>query len=313
MKKIIPNTLKKGMKVGIIAPSDIAGDKDLEDINKSVLLMESIGLEVKFGKYVFSNSLGYGETARRKAEDINEMFKDKEVGAIFCVRGGEDSNITFDYIDYDLIQKNPKIICGFSDNTSILNVINDKTGIITYHGPTFKSLTSWETEYAYRQVVDTFIKGISKIGEETDEYKTIKEGKVEGELIGGNITLFSRLVTGKYKVDISNKILFLEELGVESSPEVVNRELYYMKQNGVFDKIKGLWIGNYDHISGITLEKILLDIIEYEKNKYTFPIIKSNNFGHIDKKAIIPIGVMAEINTKEDKKIKLLEDEVKNV
>ena len=75
-----------------------------------------------------------------------------------------------------------------------------------------------------------------------------------------------------------------------------------MKQNGVFDKIKGLWIGNYEHESGISLEKIAFDVIGSE---YNFPIIKSNNFGHIDKKITIPIGIGVEIDT--DKKVKINE------
>lgn len=76
-----------------------------------------------------------------------------------------------------------------------------------------------------------------------------------------------------------------------------------MKQNGVFDKIKGLWIGNYEHESRISLEKIVFDVIG---NEYNFPIIKSNNFGHIDKKITIPIGMDAEINTEQKIKIRLL-------
>ena len=81
--------------------------------------------------------------------------------------------------------------------------------------------------------------------------------------------------------------------------------LLYMKQNGIFDKIKGLWIGNYEHESGISLEKIITDVLEGE---YKFPIIKSNNFGHIERKIAIPIGTKAEINTNEKVKIKLVEN-----
>ena len=76
-----------------------------------------------------------------------------------------------------------------------------------------------------------------------------------------------------------------------------------MKQNGVFDKIKGIWLGNYD--GSVAIEQILLDTIG---NEYKIPIIKSNNFGHIDKKLVIPIGTMAEIDTNKDKKIGLLEN-----
>ena len=113
------------------------------------------------------------------------------------------------------------------------------------------------------------------------------------------------MVCGEYQLDFKDKILFIEELGYESDPTFVNSNLYYMKQNGVFDNIKGIWVGNYEHESGITLEEILLDVLN---NEYNFPIIKSNNFGHCDKKTVIPIGTKARIDTTRDKKIMLLED-----
>ena len=87
--------VKKGDTVGVIAPSSKIDEDDLEVINNSVLLMESTGLKVKFAKNAFKNTLGYGATPKEKAEDINEMFADKEVKLIFCVSGGFNSNTVF--------------------------------------------------------------------------------------------------------------------------------------------------------------------------------------------------------------------------
>lgn len=301
-----PSKLKKGDTIGVIAPSNYIEKDDLEYINASIALMEASGFKVKFGKYVFEDTLGYGTSPEKRAADINWAFKDDEVKAIMCVKGGEDSNTTLDYIDYEMIKKHPKIICGFSDNTSILNAIHKKTGLVTYHGPTFKSLTSWETGYAYKQFVKTFVEDTRSLimGEPEDEYTTIQAGQATGELVGGNLSLFTKLVCGKYAVNVQDKILFLEELGFEAAPEMVNSNIYYLKQNGVFDRIAGLWIGNYEHPSKVSIEKIIKNAIGDE---YKFPIIKSDNFGHIDKKIIIPIGTKAEINTNEKIKIKLVE------
>ncbi len=301
-----PSKLKKGDTIGVIAPSNYIEKDDLEYINASIALMEASGFKVKFGKYVFEDTLGYGTSPEKRAADINWAFKDDEVKAIMCVKGGEDSNTTLDYIDYEMIKKHPKIICGFSDNTSILNAIHEKTGLVTYHGPTFKSLTSWETGYAYKQFVKTFVEDTRSLimGEPEDEYTTIQAGQATGELVGGNLSLFTKLVCGKYAVNVQDKILFLEELGFEAAPEMVNSNIYYLKQNGVFDRIAGLWIGNYEHPSKVSIEKIIKNAIGDE---YKFPIIKSDNFGHIDKKIIIPIGTKAEINTNEKIKIKLVE------
>ena len=162
--------LNKNDYIGVVAPSDYIEEKDLEYINASIILMEVIGFKVKFGKHVFENTLKYGTNPKDRAEDINEMFKDEEVKAIMCVKGGEDSNSIFEYLDYDAIKKNPKIICGFSDNTSVLNIINKKCNMITFHGPTFKSLTSWDTDFAYKSLYNSFAKKIVDL----EKRKTIK-------------------------------------------------------------------------------------------------------------------------------------------
>ncbi len=88
---------------------------------------------------------------------------------------------------------------------------------------------------------------------------------------------------------------------------MISNYLYKCMQNGVFDKIKGLWIGNYEHESGITLEQIVLDTLE---DNYNFPIIKSDNFGHGLLKTVIPIGINSIIDTEADQKIKLVEQAV---
>ncbi|MCI9178255.1 MAG: LD-carboxypeptidase [Clostridia bacterium] len=303
---MIPEKLKKGDTIGLISPSDSITKDDLEVINQSTCLMEASGFKVKFAKNALKNTLGYGATAKEKAEDINHMFCDKEVKAIFCISGGFNSNSTFEYLDYDRIKCNPKIICGFSDSTSLLNVIYSKTGLVTFHGPTFKALTSWQTEYGYQEIIKRLVEGGLKIGQEGEEYQIVQEGVARGILVGGNLSLVNEMTAGKYAIDFTDKILFLEELFLETPPALASNYLYHMKQNGVFDKIKGIWIGNYD--GSIALEQILLDTLEGE---YKFPIIKSNNFGHIDKKTVIPIGTMAKIDTKSQEKIELVENCVK--
>lgn len=305
LPKLLPSKLKIGDTIGIVAPSSPIIGNNIEELNRAKKIAERSGFEVKYSKNIFSNTNGYSATAREKAEDINAMFADKEVKMIWCAKGGNNSNQTFEYIDYELIKKNPKIVCGFSDITSITNMITEKTGLITFSGTNFKTIATDETDFSYKQALSRFVDGNLEFGPENEEYITIQEGKATGELIGGNLSLTRGMVAGKYSLDFTDKILFLEELGFETDPEATSNNVYYMKQNGVFDKIKGLWIGNYEHESGISLEKIILDALDGE---YKFPIIKSNNFGHIERKTVVPIGTKAEINTDEDVKIKLVEN-----
>ena len=301
---IKPKKLELGDCIGVVAPSDPVTNEKIEELNRAKEIVEKKGFKVKFSKNVFSNTLGYSATAKEKADDINEMFRDKEVKMIWCSNGGENTNSVFEYLDYDLIKNNPKIVCGYSDITSLTNMITEKTNIITFSGTNFKTIATDETDFSYNEAVKRFVNGELELGK-TNDYIVLKEGIAEGELVGGNLSLIRGLTTGKYSICFENKILFIEELGFESDPALVSNYLYFLKQNNVFDKIKGLWIGNYEHESGFTLEKIIMDVLG---NEYSFPIIKSNNFGHIERKIVIPIGAKARIDTNKETKIELIEN-----
>lgn len=297
MESIIPQNLKSGDTIGLISPSSIIqNEDDLKVLTKSIKTMENFGFKVKKGKYTFSNETGYGATAKHKAEDINEMFANNEIKAIFTTTGGENSLSTFEYLDYELIKNNPKIICGFSDATSILNEINEKTGLITFMGPSMKSICSGDTDYRLKSVIDHFVKGKTNLfyDEDIDEIKIIREGEAKGKFVGGNLTLTTDLISGKYKIKFQNKILLMEDLAFEAIPEKISHDLYKMKQEGIFEEISGIWIGNYE--GEVPIEKILLDTID--DIQFNKPIIKSENFGHAEKKMVIPIGKEAIIDTK---------------
>lgn len=302
---IKPKKLQKGDTIGVVAPSNPIIAHNIEELERAKSIVENDGFKVKYAKNLFSNTNGYSSTAKEKAEDINSMFADQEVKMIWCAKGGNNSNSVFEYLDYELIKNNPKIICGYSDITSLTNIISQKTGLVTFSSTNFKTIATDQTDYSYKEMLKRFVEGSLELGKEQSGYKIIKEGSAEGQLIGGNLNLTRNLVSGKYKIDFTYKILFLEDFGLDSEPAFLSNYLYFMKQNGVFDKIKGIWIGNYEHESKITLEKILLDTLE---NQYNFPIIKSNNFGHLETKTVIPIGTNARIDTSKDVKIELIEN-----
>lgn len=306
---IIPEKLKKGAIIGVVAPSNPIINENIEEIAQAKRIVENLGFKVRFSKNLFANTNGYSATAKEKAEDINEMFADKDVKMIWCAKGGENSNSTFEYLDYEIIKRNPKIICGYSDITSLTNMITEKTGLVTFSGTNFKTVETDETDYSLKEIIKRFVECSLEFGVTEEGYQTIQSGVAEGQLIGGNLSLTRAMVAGKYGIDFTDKILFLEELGFETGPALASNYLYFMKQNGVFDKIKGIWIGNYTHESGVKLEQILLDVIG---ENFKGPIIKSENFGHTETKTVIPIGTKAKIDTSKEIKIELLEKCVKN-
>ena len=296
------NKLKKGDTIGVVCPSDKVNEEDLPEIKEAKRLLKERGYNVVFGKNVYKNTTGYGATAKEKAEDINEMYANKNINAIMSLKGGFNSNSVYEYLDLNTIKSNNKIICGYSDSTSYINYIHEKTGNIGFIGPNFKSLNAPDTNY---YLLDEMLKRLESnyydLATDDSEFRMIKEGQAVGELVGGNLSLTTGLID---EIDFTNKILFLEEFSFESPSAMVSSYLYRLRQKGVFNKVSGIWLGNYE--GDVAIEKILMDTIE--DMNLNIPIIKSDNFGHIERKITIPLGVKAEI---KDGKVKLVEDYLK--
>ena len=299
---MLANKLKRGDTIGVVCPSDKVNDEDIPEIKEAERLLKERGYNVVFGKNVYKNTTGYGATAKEKAEDINEMYANKNINAIMSLKGGFNSNSVYEYLDLNTIKSNNKIICGYSDSTSYINYIHEKAGNIGFIGPNFKSLNALDTNY-YQ--LDEMLKRLENnyydLATDDSEFRMIKEGQAVGELVGGNLSLTTGLID---EIDFTNKILFLEEFSFESPSAMVSNYLYRLRQKGIFNKVSGIWLGNYE--GDVAIEKILMDTIE--DMNLNIPIIKSDNFGHIERKITIPLGVKAEI---KDGKIKLVEDYLK--
>ena len=156
---IIPNKLNKGDIIGVVAPSNPIVGENIDEIMNAKKIVENDGFRVEFSKNIFSNSNLYSAAAKEKAYDINSMFANKDIKMIWCAKGGENSNSTFDYLDFDLIKNNPKIICGYSDITSLTNIITEKTGLVTFSGTNFKTIATDNTNYSYNQAINRFVNG----------------------------------------------------------------------------------------------------------------------------------------------------------
>ena len=296
---MLVNKLKKGDTIGVVNPSDRINDDDIPEIKESERLLKERGYNVVFGKNVYKNTTGYGANAKEKAEDINYMYANKNIKAIMSLKGGFNSNSVYEYLDLNIIKENNKIICGYSDSTSYINYIHSKTGNIGFIGPNFKSLNSPDTNYySLNEMLKRFENNYYDLATDENEFRVIKDGQAEGKLIGGNLSLITELVD---EIDFTNKILFLEEFNFESPSAMVSNYLYRLRQKGVLKKISGIWLGNYE--GDVSIEKILLDTIE--DMNLNIPIIKSDNFGHIERKITIPLGTKAKIC---DGKISLIED-----
>ena len=184
----------------------------------------------------------FAGTDNLRAMELNELFINKNVNAIFCMKGGWGCARILDKLHYDTIKKNPKIIMGFSDITSLLIAINAKTGLVTYHGPVGNSgWNDFTVKYVKEILVDKAIVAYGYPEEHIDKPYTITAGKTKGILVGGNLTVLAGMIGSDYLPDWKNKILFLEETGEE--PYRIDRMLTQLKLAGVLNNISGFVFG----------------------------------------------------------------------
>ncbi len=325
---MVPNKLKKGDEVRVIAPARslvIIG----EDCKKiATERLEALGLKVTFGKHVMEADPDYVcASVQSRVEDLNEAFRDKNVKAILTVIGGFNSNQILDYIDYEAIKENPKIFCGFSDITALSNAIHAKTGLVTYSGPHYSSFGmlkgfEYTLEYFKKMFLDEeeFEIVASKewsddpwfLDQEKREFIpnegmfVIHEGIAEGNIVGGNLCTLNLLQGTEYMPNIENKILFLEDDDMAGKIYLMefDRNLQSLMHMPEFKTVKGIVFGRSQKATEMTKEK-WIKLIENKPELKNIPIIAGADFGHSTPIFTFPVGGYAKLEAKEGK-IKLV-------
>jgi muramoyltetrapeptide carboxypeptidase len=336
MKKLIkPPHLKKGDKVGIVSPSSTIAYFPRR-FSRGVEELKSLGLKVTIGKNAkkaFGHNAG---TPEERADDINKMFLDKTIKAIICSTGGFNANAVLPLLDYDMIEKNPKIFCGYSDITALNIAIMKKTGLVTFNGPTllptfgeYGGLVDFTSKFFKKALfsnkpIGTLISSNkfsdenlwwetednrSSVMKKAAPMRTICEGFAEGILIGGNLNTLCILVGTEYFPDLAGAILFLEEEGEGTA--YLERKLNYLEQVGVLNKIKGLiYARPYQFITD-SKDRNIYDILRYFGERHGFPIVADADFGHTDPMVTLPLGVRVTLNATNNPKIIITESATK--
>jgi len=299
MTFIKPKKLMKGDLIGLISPA--SSPDDLSLIESGVRYIEALGYLTILGKNA-GNIKGYlAGTDEERVDDIHQMFTDKKVKAIFCLRGGYGAFRLLKKIDYKLIQSNPKIFVGFSEITALQMAFLKKSGLITFAGPMVvpnfsKDISNYTKENFWRMITSTKQPGKVNLPE-IENLSSMDSGIVSGRVIGGNLAVFVSLLGTKYLPDLKDKILFLEE--INEPPYKVDRMLNQLKLNKVFEKVKGIVLGSFTDCVEIdknkktlTLEEVCGDYF----NDLRIPVIHSFPHGHIKDMVTIPIGSKIKLN-----------------
>lgn len=289
-----PKSLKLGDTIGIIAPASPA---DPEEQERALQLFSEFGYKMKLGNSITQQ---YGYLAGSdwvRADDVNRMFADPEVDAIFCMRGGYGTPRILDLIDYRMIRRNPKIFVGYSDITALHIAIQRKVRLVTFHGPMILELAkhpdslSWFT--LFQHLTNPYPLG--RYEEPLEKYPIV-EGTAKGRLIGGNLSLLTATLGTPYEVETKGKILFMEEVGEE--PYRIDRMLTQLRLACKLQRAEGIIFTECtdckpeNEKKSLTIRQILDDIIK----PLGIPSYYGLKVGHTQPNLTLPNGVCAKIN-----------------
>jgi muramoyltetrapeptide carboxypeptidase len=233
-----------------------------------------------------------------RAEEFMTYATREDINAIICGRGGYGAMRLLPMLDFKLIQDNPKIIIGFSDITALINAIQLKTGIITFHGPTASSSFN-EFNTAYFKKILAPGKDFKPVRITSSDIEIINKGTAEGPLVGGNLSIITGTLGTPYEIDTRGAILFIEE--TREQPYKIDRMLTQLWLAGKLQQASGIIYGKFTNLDAQKhffpgMSYTVRQILEERTKPLNVPAIHSAPIGHEKYNATIPISIMATLD-----------------
>lgn len=266
---------KAGDRVGLIACSDGLMPNQEHQVEAIIHILANMGLEVELTATIFRTDGPFSGSPQVRAAELHRLFQDPAIKAIFDISGGDAANQVLPHLDYQLIADNPKPFLGYSDLSVLLNALNSRAGLVTYH-------------YQLRQIVwdesgeqkELFFNSL--MGEEHRlfefEYAWLRGESMVGSVVGGNIRCFLKLAGTNYFPDCEGKLVFLESLSGGMSR--IASLLAQLDQIGVFRQAAGLVLGTFTQLEREVEPTEVQELFLRATASYGLPIVKTQQLGH---------------------------------
>jgi len=298
VKKIFPGDI-----IGFICPSTKM-DMESSRIPRLESIIEKLGYKIKYGSSCYASEGYLAGTDDLRVNDIHEMFLDPEIKAIICMKGGYGASRIVDKIDYQIIEKNPKLFMGFSDITVLLNNFSKYANLPTIHGQVGIFL-------GREDIDDVSLNDFKKLLNEdmsgrlfhNSEARCLNSGIAKGKIVGGNLTLITNLVGSMYDIDFKDNIVFIEE--VDEQPYKIDRMFAQLRLSGKLSQAKGFIFGHFTNCDTPDNTQTVEQLINEYFNNINVPVITNFASGHEFPFFNIPIG-LESIMDADKREIKII-------
>ncbi|MFN8259292.1 MAG: LD-carboxypeptidase [Bacteroidales bacterium] len=295
---IRPKALTQGSLIALIAP---AGPIVQEQLDKAQKTLSDLGFRSCFTPDILARKGYLAGDDNIRLNDLHHAFERQDIDAILCIRGGYGAARIVEKVDYKLIKKNPKIFIGYSDITVLLNAINQKTGLVTFHGVLGTSVFNEYTKRIFSAVLTNNTSGELIKTVYPDDISVINPGKASGILAGGNLSIIASLAGTNFRVNFKDKIVFLED--IDEAPYRIDRMLTQLLLTGSLQNASAIVLGNFKGCdldnqkitagNSLSLQEVFADRLSNLK----IPVVQGYSFGHSENQALFPIGAKAIIDS----------------
>jgi len=297
-----PSPLQPGSKVAIVAP---ARKVTALEMQPAIELLQSWGLEVVKGMYLFGDEDQYSGSDQQRWADFQMVLDDASIDAVIFARGGYGFVRIIDKLDFTKFMRHPKWLIGFSDVTVLHNHVNRNLKVETIHAPMAINIPN--TPKAVLENLHQLLTG-NKVSYQYPAHFFNRRGKASGELVGGNLSLIHTLAGTPSDLLTKGKILFLEDL--DEYLYHIDRMMLNLKRSGKLHGLKALVIGGMTDMKdnaipfGKSAEEIILDAVK----EYDYPVAFGISSGHIERNEPLVMGrkmklTVGELTTLSDDKI----------
>ena len=275
-----PDFLKPGDQIGIVAP---ARKVSRDELLAGIEILKGWGLQVVEGKNLYGDHHQFSGTDEERAADLQSMIDDENVKAIIAARGGYGCLRIVDQLDFSPLADNPKWFCGFSDMTVIHSFLQENLRMQSLHSIMVFNMMP---DRFHKEAVESLGKALTgvKLNYEFMPFPVDaafqRNGKVTGEVVGGNLSLVYALSGSTCDLITDGKILFLEDL--DEYLYHIDRMMLQLKRSGKLDNLAGLIIGGMTDMKDNTIPfgKNAQEIIAEAVAEYDYPVCFGFPAGH---------------------------------
>ncbi|MEJ5359837.1 MAG: LD-carboxypeptidase [Desulfobacterales bacterium] len=287
LRTVRPPRLARGSRIGIAAP---ASAFDREELRRGCRVLEAMGFRVELPGGLFSVHGAFAGEDAHRARLLEQLFRDPEIDAVLCARGGWGSLRILPLIDYGTIARHPKALIGFSDTTALLSAVAARTGLVVFHGPMAAGLAEagGRTRAGFRRALCSG----EPLSFRFRRRDVLRPGRAAGRLAGGNLTTLCHLVGTPFAPSFEKAILFLEDRG--EAPYRIDRMLTQMRLAGLLSGVRGVVLGSFrDCGPAEEIGRIVLEAL----GGRSLPVAAGLAAGHGEPNLTLPLGAAATLDT----------------